>query len=60
MVNEKTVKNQSDFCLGVDGWSTGFEVAECEIVTEWSDTPPHSKKKCHSLHATVITMSRNR
>ena len=34
-----------------------FEVAECEI--EWHDTPPHGKKKCHSLHATVITVTHN-
>ena len=36
MVNEKIVE-QLDFCLGVEGWSTGFEfeVAECE--TEWCD-----------------------
>ena len=53
MVNEKIVENRSDFCLGVEGWSTGFEVAECE--TEWCDTSPTGKKKCHSLRATVIT-----
>ena len=29
-------------CLGVEAWSTGFEVAECE--TEWRGTSPHSKK----------------
>ena len=40
-------------CLGVEGWSTGFELAGCE--TEWCDTPPHGKKKCHSLCATVIS-----
>ena len=39
IVNEKIVKKQSDFCLGVEGWNTGFEVAECE--TEWHNTPPH-------------------
>ena len=33
MVNKKIVKKRSDFCLGVEGWSTGFEMAECE--TEW-------------------------
>ena len=43
MVNEKIVKRQLDFCLGVEGWSTGFEVAECE--TECCDTSPHGKKK---------------
>ena len=32
MVNEKIVKKQSDFCLGVEGWSTGFEVAECCVL----------------------------
>ena len=53
VVNEKIVKRQSDFCLGVEGWSTGFEVAECE--TERYDTPPHGKKKCHSFRATVMT-----
>ena len=54
MVNEKIVKRQSDFCLGVESWSTGFEVAdECE--TEWCDTPPHGKKKSHSFRAKVIT-----
>ena len=47
MVNEEIVKKQSDFCLGVEGWSTGFDVAECE--TEWRDTPPCSKNKSHSL-----------
>ena len=52
IVNEEIVKKWSDFCLGVEGWSTGFEVSECE--TEWRDTPPHSKKKCHSLHAMEI------
>ena len=35
VVNEKMVKKRLDFCLGVEGWSTGFEVAECE--TEWCD-----------------------
>ena len=53
MVNKKIVKKQSDFCLGVEGWSTGFEVAECE--TELCATPPHGKKKCNSFCATVIT-----
>ena len=53
MVNKKIVKRQSDFCLSVKGWSTCFEVAECE--TEWCDTHPHGKKKCHSFRATVIT-----
>ena len=43
MVNEEIVKKRSDFCLGVEAWSTGFEVAECE--TEWRGTSPHSKKK---------------
>ena len=43
MVNEEIVKKQSDFFLGVEGWSTGFEVAEWE--TEWLDTPPHGKKR---------------
>ena len=31
----------------------GLEFLECE--TEWHDTPPHGKKKSHSLHATVIS-----
>ena len=43
------MKKRSDFCLGVEGWSTGFEVAGCE--TEWCDTPSHGKKK--SLRATA-------
>ena len=47
MVNEEILKKRLDFCLGVEGWSTGFEVAECEI--EWHDTPPHGKKNSHSL-----------
>ena len=47
------VKKQSYFCLGVEGWSTGFEVTGCG--TEWCDTPPHGRKKCHSLCETVIT-----
>ena len=47
MVNEEIVKKRSEFCLSVEGWSTGFEVAECE--TEWRDTPPHGKKKNQSL-----------
>ena len=42
MVNEEIVKKRSDFCLGVEAYSTGFEVAECE--TEWHDTS-HGKKK---------------
>ena len=53
MVNEKIVKRQLDFCLGVEGWSTCFEVAECE--TEWCDTPLHGKKKCHSFRVMVTT-----
>ena len=56
MVNEEIVKKRSDFCLGVEGWSNGFEVAECE--TEWCDTPPHGKKKVtlfsNGNHALVI------
>ena len=28
----------------MDGWITGFEVAECETVIEWRDTSPHGKK----------------
>ena len=48
------MKKQSDFCLSLESWSTGFEVAECE--TEWYNTPLHGRKKCHSLHATVIGM----
>ena len=47
MVNEAIVKKRLDFCLGVEAWSTGFEVAECE--TEWLDTPPYGKKNSHSL-----------
>ena len=47
MVNEEIVKKQLDFYLGVEAWSTGFEVAECE--TEWRDTPPRGKKKSHSF-----------
>ena len=47
MVNEEIVKKRSDFCFGVEAWSAGFEVAECE--TEWHDTPPHSKKKSRSF-----------
>ena len=50
MVNEKIVKKRSDFCLRVECWSTGFEVAECEA--EWLQTV---RKKCHSLRAMVIT-----
>ena len=50
MVNEKIVKKQSDFCLGVECWSTGFEVAGCE--TEWLQMV---RKKCHSLCTMVIT-----
>ena len=57
MVNEAIVKKRLDFCLGVEAWSTGFEVAECE--TEWLDTPPHGKKKrvtlfSNSNHALII------
>ena len=47
VVNEEILKKRSDFYLGMEAWSTGFEVAECE--TEWGDTPPHGKKKSHSL-----------
>ena len=36
------MKKRLDLCLGVEGWSTGFEVVECE--TEWCDIPPHSNK----------------
>ena len=43
MMNKEIVKKRSDFCLGVEAWSTGFEVAECE--TDWRDTFPHGKKK---------------
>ena len=32
ILNEEIVKKQSDFCLGVEAWSTGFDVAECETV----------------------------
>ena len=43
MVNEEIVEKRSDFCLSVEGWSTGFEyMAECK--TEWHDTPPPGKK----------------
>ena len=44
---EARAHDDCEGCLGVEGWSTCFEVAECE--TEWCDTPPHSKKKSHSF-----------
>ena len=42
MMNEEIVKKRPDFRLGMEGWSTGFEVAECE--TKWCDTSSHGKK----------------
>ena len=30
IVNEGIVKKRSDCCLSVEGWSTGFDVAEGE------------------------------
>ena len=58
MMNEEIVKKRSDFRLGMEGWSTGFEVAECE--TKWCDTSSHGIKKCPSIHAMVITVTHNR
>ena len=49
------MKKRSDFCLGVEGWSTGFEVAGCE--TEWCDTPSHGKKKSLFMQRQVIAGS---
>ena len=58
MMNEEIVKKRSDFRLGVEGWSTGFEVVECE--TKWHDTITHGKKKCSSIRVMVITVTHNR
>ena len=38
MVNEK-IEEAIRLLFRCEGWSTGFEVSECE--TEWCDTPPH-------------------
>ena len=57
MMNKEIVKKRSDFRLGVEGWSTGFEVAECE--TKWRDTSSHGKKKCPCIRAMVITVTHN-
>ena len=42
MVDEEIVKKQSEFCLGVEGWSIGFEVAVCKTVVQYSFT--HQEK----------------
>ena len=53
MVNEK-IEEAIRLLFRCEGWSTGFEVSECE--TEWCNTPPHGTvRKCLSLRAMVIT-----
>ena len=42
--------------IGVETWSTGFKVAECE--TEWRNTSLHTVRKRVSLCNGIITRNR--